>query len=124
MQLRLKFKFIGSYDDDFISSLQCVGDWFAQWTGRNNFAVAEAICAVDHQKRMGLCQSPVLQAVVHYQDIRTGVHRCLGGRRAIVGDPGWCDIREQERFVADLMSIMPGIIDTHWACETTTIAAR
>ena len=78
---------------------------FAQRTGRQQPAIADAAAAVDHDDLAIARQTIVLQAVVRQNDLGAALDRAPRGRHAVgTGDDDRAGARRQQhRFVADFL---------------------
>jgi len=105
-------------------SRQAGPDRFAQWSGRNEAAIAKSVFRVNDDKRQVLSDPRVLEPVVEHDNPGAGRQCCAASGGPVARHPARPVSRQQQRLVADRQRIMPHRIDPHRPGETPAIAAR
>ena len=99
-------------------------DRFAQWSGRNEAAIAESVFGVDDDERQVLGDPRVLKPVVEHDDFGAGSRCFAASGGPVARDPARPALRQQQRFVAHGHGVVPHRIDAHRSGEPSAIAAR
>jgi hypothetical protein len=98
--------------------------WCAQWTRREDTAIADGAASIDDQDGKVLRKRRVLKSVVHYNHIRPVALRDARAREAVASDNGRRKFGQEERLVADVGCAMEGRINLHGTGETPAVTAR
>jgi hypothetical protein len=93
--------------------------------------IADAAMPGHHQKREILIDLRVLKAVIHDDDAETGVRIfricAFDGPHAsgtVRSNESWRNLRQQQRFIANIMGIVHGAVDKHRTSICTAITPR
>ena len=108
---------------DSIRAREALLDGLAKRACGNEPAVAKAHRGVDHDERQVLGKLEILEAVVHHDHARAELIRKLSAARAVVRNDRGRHGRQQQRFVTDVMRVVPRGMDNDGPAQTAAIAA-
>jgi hypothetical protein len=98
----------GSVDDDGVDAIQPCGR-LAQWTGGQAEPISKTALTIDNHYLEISRQCMVLQAVIRYDDIGTGLRRDVRDSRSPVSpddDGAARAARQQQRLIADALDVV------------------